>query len=75
VLWHASQLIAGSPVLGGGRVWALEQDAGVLHALDPASGQSTAQVYVGVTSRFATPALSGTHVLVPTLAGLTIVVV
>ena len=75
VLWHASQSIAGSPVLGGGRVWALEQDAGVLHALDPASGQSTAQVYVGVTSRFATPALSGTHVLVPTLAGLTIVVV
>jgi hypothetical protein len=75
VLWHAAESIAGSPVLGGGRVWALDQDAGVLSALDPATGQSTAHVEVGVTSRFATPALSGNHVLVPTHAGLTIVVV
>jgi outer membrane protein assembly factor BamB len=75
VLWHTSSSIAGSPVLGGGRVWALDQDAGVLHALDPATGHSTAHVAVGVTSRFATPAISGSHLLVPTLAGLTIVVV
>jgi outer membrane protein assembly factor BamB len=73
VLWHASPSIAGSPVLGGGRVWALDQQAGVLHALDPATGHSTAQVDVGVTGRFATPALSGEHLLIPTLAGLTIV--
>ncbi|HEY3087316.1 MAG TPA: PQQ-binding-like beta-propeller repeat protein [Jatrophihabitantaceae bacterium] len=73
VLWHASPSIAGSPVLGGGRVWALDQEAGVLHALDPMTGHSTAQVDVGVTSRFATPALSGEHLLIPTLAGLTIV--
>jgi outer membrane protein assembly factor BamB len=75
VLWHATPSIAGSPVLGGGRVWALDQDAGVLHALDPATGRSTASIEIGVTSRFATPALSDKHVLVPTLAGLTIVVV
>jgi outer membrane protein assembly factor BamB len=73
VLWHASPSIAGSPVLGGGRVWALDQEAGVLHALDPATGHSTARADVGVTSRFATPALSGEHLLIPTLAGLTIV--
>jgi outer membrane protein assembly factor BamB len=75
VLWHASSSIAGSPVVGGGRVWALDQDGGVLHALDPATGRSTLQVTVGATSRFATPALHGNHVLVPTLAGLTIVAV
>jgi outer membrane protein assembly factor BamB len=75
VLWHAADSIAGSPVIGGGRVWALDQSGGVLHALDPATGRSMAQITVGVTSRFAAPALHGNHVLVPTLAGLTIVAV
>jgi hypothetical protein len=46
----------------------------VLHALDPATGHSLGQVAVGATSRFATPALSGNRVLVPTLAGLAVVV-
>jgi hypothetical protein len=73
VLWHAGSSIAGSPVLGGGRVWTLDQDAGVLHALDPGSGVSREQVAVGVTSRFATPAITGPDVLVPTLTGLTVV--
>jgi len=35
------------------------QNAGVLHALSPATGRSTAQVSVGQTSRFATPAIHG----------------
>jgi outer membrane protein assembly factor BamB len=72
-LWRADNSIAGSPVVGGGRVWALDQGAGVLHALDPASGKSREHVSVGDVSRFATPALYGTYVLVPTLAGLTVV--
>jgi outer membrane protein assembly factor BamB len=71
--WHAAQSIAGSPVVGGGRVYALDQDAGVLHALDPASGKAREQVAVGQTSRFAVPAISGGRLFVPTLAGLTIV--
>jgi outer membrane protein assembly factor BamB len=75
ILWHASESIAGSPVIGGGRVWVLDQDGGVLHALDPATGRSLAQIAVGATSRFATPALHGNHVLVPTLTGVTIVAV
>ena len=69
VLWHASGQIAGSPVVGGGRVWALDQSGGVLHALDPATGQTLQQARVGETSRFATPAIYGSLVLVPTLAG------
>ncbi|MFZ0001185.1 MAG: PQQ-binding-like beta-propeller repeat protein, partial [Trebonia sp.] len=70
VLWHASGQIAGSPVVGGGRVWALDQSGGVLHALDPATGQTLQQVSVGETSRFATPAIYGSLVLVPTLTGM-----
>ena len=73
VLWHASTSIAGSPVIGGGRVWALDQNDGVLHALDPATGKSLEQVSVGETSRFATPAIYGSLVLVPTLAGVVFV--
>ena len=69
VLWHASGQVEGSPVVGGGRVWALDQTGGVLYALDPAAGQALEQVPVGETSRFATPAIYGSLVLVPTLAG------
>jgi outer membrane protein assembly factor BamB len=68
-----SGTIAGSPVIGGGRVWTLDQNAGMLHALDPKTGDSLAQVDVGVTSRFATPAIYGRDVVVPTMTGLTIV--
>jgi outer membrane protein assembly factor BamB len=75
VLWHAAGSVTGSPVVGGGRVWSLDPEAGVLHGLDPRTGHSAGQVSVGVTSRFATPALSGNRVLVPTLAGLSVVTV
>ena len=73
VLWHASGSITGSPVIGGGRIWALDTNAGVLHALDPATGKSLGQVDVGVANRFATPALYGADVIVPTLAGIAVV--
>jgi outer membrane protein assembly factor BamB len=69
VLWQASGRVTGSPVAGGGRLWALDQFGGVLHALDPATGQTREQVKVGETSRFATSAIYGSLVLVPTLAG------
>ena len=73
VLWHASGSITGSPVIGGGRIWALDTTAGVLHALDPATGKSLSQVDVGVANRFATPALYGADVIIPTLAGIAVV--
>jgi hypothetical protein len=73
VLWHADSAVTGSPVLGGGRLWSLQPDAGVLHALDPATGGTVSRTPVGVTSRFATPALSGPDVIVPTMVGVTIV--
>jgi outer membrane protein assembly factor BamB len=73
VLWHTSESITGSPVIGGGRLWALDTNAGVLHALDPSTGKSLSQVDIGVANRFATPALYGADVIIPTLAGIAVV--
>jgi outer membrane protein assembly factor BamB len=72
-LWQAVSSRNGSPVVGGGRVWTLDPGGGVLWALDPATGQPTASVSVGAANRFATPAISGQFLLVPTLTGLTVV--
>jgi outer membrane protein assembly factor BamB len=60
-------------VVGGGRVWALNPDSGTLYALDPATGAVVDSEDVGETSRFATPAIYGNHLFVPTLDGLTVV--
>jgi outer membrane protein assembly factor BamB len=73
VLWHASDSITGSPVVGGGRIWVLDTRGGVLHALDPSTGKNLGQVDVGVANRFATPALYGADVIIPTLAGIAVV--
>ncbi len=73
VRWHAGGDVAGSPVVGGGRVYALDQQNGALVALDPASGTQRERVSVGDVSRFATPAISGSRLYVPTLAGLAVV--
>jgi hypothetical protein len=71
VLWHAAP--SGSPVIGGGRVWSLDPNAGVLDALSTSTGATLAHISVGRTSRFATPALYGRQVYVPTLTGLSVV--
>jgi outer membrane protein assembly factor BamB len=73
MLWHASGSIAGSPVIGGGRVWSLDAAGGILHALDSTTGRSLAQINVGRVTRFATPAISGNRLLVPTESGLSVV--
>jgi outer membrane protein assembly factor BamB len=72
-VWRAASNITGSPVVGGGRVWSLDPDGGRLYALSPGTGKVVNSVGVGGTSRFATPALYGRDVYVPTLAGLTVV--
>ncbi len=73
ILWHAATDVTGSPVVGGGRVWSLDPAKGVLYALDPTNGKSLDQVKVGAASRFATPAISGSDLYVPTLTGLAVV--
>lgn len=63
-----------SPVLVGHTVWAVDT-AGTLHGLQAANGAEEAAVPVGAASRFATPAVSGTALVVPTLAGVTAVAI
>jgi outer membrane protein assembly factor BamB len=73
VLWHAESAVTGSPVIGGGRVWALDTEAETLHALDPTTGASRESIRLGAVNRFATPAISGSDVIVPTLSGMAVV--
>lgn len=73
VLWRAAAAVTGSPVVGGGRVWALDVGAGRLHALDPRTGRTLSSTSVGAVTRFATPALSASRVIVPTKSGFTVV--
>jgi hypothetical protein len=68
--WKAASNITGSPVIGGGCVWALDPSGGTLYALDEATGAVRKQVSVGTTTRFATPALSGSLAFVGTTTGL-----
>lgn len=51
----------------------MDQSGGVLHALDPSTGRSTAQVQVGQTNRFASPSITGPDILVGTMSGLSVV--
>jgi hypothetical protein len=59
--------------VGGERVYSLDQKAGVLYALNPATGRTRERVDVGETTRFATPAISGSKLFLPTLSGVTVV--
>jgi outer membrane protein assembly factor BamB len=70
VLWHAASSVTGSPVVGGGRIWSLDSDHGVLYALDPATGATRGHWAVGAVNRFATPALYRNTILIGTLTSI-----
>jgi polyvinyl alcohol dehydrogenase (cytochrome) len=69
VAWKAPVPARGSPVVGGGAVWAVDYDGGVLFALDPATGKVRQQLTIGKAPHFASPTLSGTHAYVGTMTG------
>jgi outer membrane protein assembly factor BamB len=69
VVWRAPVGAAGSPTVGGGAVWVVDYDAGVLYALDPGNGHVRAQVTVGTAPHFASPTLSGSRAYVGTNSG------
>ncbi len=71
-LWHAAHS-NGQPVVAGGRVWVTDYDAGVLYALDPATGQTTRQVSAGALPHFATPAVVGDKLFLGTTAGVAVI--
>ncbi|HEX2805085.1 MAG TPA: hypothetical protein VHN80_02815 [Kineosporiaceae bacterium] len=66
--WQAAA-VTGSPVFGGGAVWALDVTAGDLHVLDAATGRPITSRHVGEVSRFGSPVLSGRAVLIGTMTG------
>jgi hypothetical protein len=72
-VWHAASNITGAPVLGGGRIWSLDPKGGTLYEINPTTGATTHSVSVGATSRFATPAIAGKMLIVPTLSGVSLV--
>jgi hypothetical protein len=69
-LWQAQDGLAGSPVVAGDAVLAVDTDAGRLVLLDAATGRRRAAVEIGAVSRFATPLLDGGTAVVGTLTGL-----
>jgi hypothetical protein len=71
--WRAPSNVTGSPVVGGQRVWALDPSGGTLWAFNEQTGATAGSISVGTTARFATPALTGRLVLVPTTSGITAV--
>lgn len=73
VLWHAASNVTGSPVVGGGRVWALDPGGGRLYSLNESTGSAVTSVSVGTATRFATPAIYQRRVFVPTVDGVTVV--
>ena len=73
VLWKAAPTITGSPIYGGGAVWTLDQQAGVVYGLSRTTGKVLRTVTVGQTSRFATMAMLHGYLHVPTLRGIVVV--
>jgi outer membrane protein assembly factor BamB len=67
--WQAPSSVQGSPVVGGGAVWTLDASRGTLYALSEATGRTLARAGVGAVTRFASPVLSGSTVLVGTRTG------
>jgi outer membrane protein assembly factor BamB len=59
----------GSPMLGGGSVWVTDWRGGTLYLLDPATGQSRAQVHLGELPHFASPTLAHGQAYVGTMSG------
>ena len=69
VRWRAGVAANGSPTVGGGAVWVIDYNAGVLYALSTGSGAVLAQLRLGAVPHFASPTLSGTHAYVGTMDG------
>ena len=54
-------------------MWSLDANGGVLYGLSTSTGKVLNSISVGPTSRFATPAAIGHHIIIGTLTGLTVI--
>jgi outer membrane protein assembly factor BamB len=64
VAWRIPRIDAGSPIVTGDTVWAVDLDAGQLHAYRAADGQELTSMAVGDAANFATPAAGNGLVVV-----------
>ncbi|MDE3193005.1 MAG: PQQ-binding-like beta-propeller repeat protein [Chloroflexota bacterium] len=64
VLWHGPRFNAGSPIVAGGAVWAVDVSSGTLYALDAASGAVRTRQSVGGVQHFTTPTAYGDLILI-----------
>jgi polyvinyl alcohol dehydrogenase (cytochrome) len=69
VRWQGPVHTDGSPVVGGGAVWAADVAGGVLYALDQHTGTVLAQLPVGSLPHFASPTLAGEQAYLGTTSG------
>ncbi|TVT35200.1 PQQ-binding-like beta-propeller repeat protein [Amycolatopsis rhizosphaerae] len=69
VRWRAPVPADGSPTVGGGAVWTVDTRAGVLYALDTATGAVRGRLPVGAVPHFASPSLSGGRAYLGTMSG------
>lgn len=69
ILWHVDVAARGSPVLGGGGVWAVDYGAGVLYVFDQATGAIRYQLSVGEMPHFASPTLANGRAYIGTTSG------
>lgn len=58
VAWRSEPFAAGSPVVAGSTVWALDPSGGRLLGFDAATGTAQARLAVGRSVRFGTPAVA-----------------
>ena len=56
-------------MVGGGAVWVVDYDGGVLYALDQATGATRGSLRIGTTPHFASPTLAAGHAYVGTRDG------
>jgi hypothetical protein len=65
VMWRATQVHMGSPIVSGGVVWAIDVDSATLYALDPDSGAVMYGLGLGSAEHFSTPAATQDYVVTP----------
>jgi len=69
VLWRGLGPAQGPPVLGGGAVWVVDWNSGVLYELSPATGHVRHKISLGSAAPLASPSLAGPLVLLGTMSG------
>jgi outer membrane protein assembly factor BamB len=70
VLWRGPSQAQGSPVIGGGRVWVTDYQAGTLYELDQATGATKGSLSLGTAlPHFSSMSMAGIHAFLGTMKG------